>query len=66
MPVGVRRRVREQVKSAAQACPALWYPIDCGPPGSSAHVGLQARVLEWAAISFSSRSSQPRDRTWVS
>ena len=27
---------------------------------------FQARVLEWVAISFSRRSSQPRDRTWVS
>ena len=27
---------------------------------------FQARILEWAAISFSRVSSQPRDRTWVS
>ena len=27
---------------------------------------LQARILEWVAISFSTRSSQPRNRTWVS
>ena len=27
---------------------------------------LQARILEWVAISFSRGSSQPRDRTWVS
>ena len=27
---------------------------------------LQARILEWAAIPLSRRSSRPRDRTWVS
>ena len=35
-------------------------------PGSSIHGILQARVLEWVAISFSRGSSQPRDRTRVS
>ena len=35
-------------------------------PGSSLHGILQARVLEWVAISFSRGSSQPRDWTWVS
>ena len=41
-------------------------PMDCSPPGSSAHGILQARILEWVAISFSRGSSQPRDRTQVS
>ena len=40
--------------------------MDCNPPGSSVHGIFQARVLEWVAISFSRRSSQPRDRTQVS
>ena len=31
------------------------------PPGSSVHGILQARILEWVAISFSKGSSQPRD-----
>ena len=35
-------------------------------PGSSVHGILQARILEWVAISFSRRSSQPRDWTEVS
>ena len=35
-------------------------------PGSSIHGILQARVLEWVAISFSRGSSQPRDWTWIS
>ena len=38
-------------------------PMDCSLPGSSVHGVLQARILEWVAISFSSRSFQPRDRT---
>ena len=40
--------------------------MDCSLPGSSVHGILQARVLEWVAISFSKGSSQPRDRTQVS
>ena len=41
-------------------------PVDCSPPGSSIHGILQARILEQVAISFSRRSSQPRDLTQVS
>ena len=44
-----------------QTCPTLWDPMDCSPPGSSVHGILQARILEWVAIPFSSGSSQPRD-----
>ena len=36
-----------------QACPALCDPIDGSPPGSSIPGILQARVLEWGAITFS-------------
>ena len=35
-------------------------------PGSSVHGILQARILEWVAISFSQGSPQLRDQTWVS
>ena len=49
-----------------QLCPTLWDPMDCSPPGSSVHEILQARVLEWVAISYSRGSSQPRDQTQVS
>ena len=35
----------------AQSCPTLRDPMDCSPPGSSAHGIFQARVLEWGAIS---------------
>ena len=37
----------------AQSCPTLSDPMDCSPPGSSAHGIFQARVLEWVAIAFS-------------
>ena len=49
-----------------QLCPTLCDPVDCSPTGSSVHGLLQARILEWAAISFSRGSSQPRDWTQVS
>ena len=50
----------------AQLCLTLCNPKECSPPGSSIHGILQARVLEWVAISFSRGSSQPRDQTQVS
>ena len=36
-----------------QSCPTLWDPIDSSPPGSPIPGVLQARTLEWVAISFS-------------
>ena len=36
-----------------QSCPTLCYPIDGSPLGSSFPGILQARILEWIAISFS-------------
>ena len=55
----------EDVKwsEVAQSCPTLCDPVDCSPPGSCIHGNLQARILEWVAISFSRGSSRPRDRT---
>ena len=47
-------------KLVTQLCPTPWDPMDCSPPGSSVHGILQARILEWVAISFSRGSSQPR------
>ena len=38
-----------------QLCLTLFDPTDSSPPGSSAHGILQARLLEWVAISSSSR-----------
>ena len=50
----------------AQSCLTLCNPMDGSPPVSSVHGILQARILEWVAISFSRGSSRPRDRTQVS
>ena len=36
-----------------QSCPTLCDPIDSSPPGSPVPGILQARILEWVAISFS-------------
>ena len=35
-----------------QSCPTLYNPIDSSPPGSPVPGILQARILEWVAISF--------------
>ena len=55
-----------KVSEVAQSCPTLCDPMDCSLPDSSIHGIFQARILEWFAISFSRRPSQPRDRTQVS
>ena len=36
-----------------QSCPTLCDPMDCSPPGFSIQGILQAKTLEWVAISFS-------------
>ena len=42
-----------------QSCPTLCNPIDGSPPGSPVPGILQARTLEWVAISFSNLSAAP-------
>ena len=52
-----------------QYCSGVWFfrdSMDRSLPGSSVRGILQARILEWAAISFSRESSQPRNRPHVS
>ena len=41
----------------AQSCPAVYNPMYCSLPGSSAHGILQAQILEWVSIPFSRESS---------
>ena len=55
--VSVTNLTKMQDKPAAAAkslqwCPTLCNPIDGSPPGSAVPGILQARILEWAAISF--------------
>ena len=61
---GEQEKVKVKVKSLSRV--QLCNPVDCSQPGSSDHGILQARILEWVAISFSRGTSQPRDRTQVS
>ena len=58
--------LQESESEVTQLCPTFCNPMDCSLPGSSIHGIFQARILEWIAISFSRRSSQPRDWTQVS
>ena len=53
------------VCSVVQSCPTLYHPMGFSLPGSSVHEIVQARILEWVAISYSRGSSQPKDRTRV-
>ena len=53
-------------REVTQSYPTLCDPVDSSLPGSFIHGILQARILEWVAISFSSGSSRPRDQTRVS
>ena len=46
--------------SVTQLCPTLCDSADCSSPGSSVYGLLQARILEWVAISISRGSSWPR------
>ena len=44
---------RESMCLATQSCSTLCNPMNSSPRGSSGHGILQARILEWVAISFS-------------
>ena len=54
-----------------QLCPAPCNPMDHSPSGSSVHAVLQARTLEWVAISFSisfsiySTANTKYDFVWI-
>ena len=53
----------------AQSLSHVWLsvtPMTWSPPGSSLHGILQARILEWVALSFCRESSWPRDWTNIS
>ena len=59
---------RVHVCTQVQLLSHVWLgdSMDCSPLGSSVHRILQARMLEWVAISYSSGSSWPRDGTCIS
>ena len=49
-----------------QSCLTVCNPMDCRLPDPFVHGILQARMLEWVAMTSSRGSSQPRDRTHIS
>ena len=53
----------KRVSMCAQSCPTLCDPLDCSLPDLSVCGIIQARILEWVAISSSRGSSWPRDWT---
>ena len=48
-----RLKVPDAAAKSLQLCPTLCDPLDGSPPGSPVPGILQARTLEWVAISFS-------------
>ena len=71
-PVGIKVRKPQRPRDpkvkvlVTQSCLTLCDPVDCSRPGSPVHGILQVRILEWVAIPFPRRFSQPRDRTRIS
>ena len=55
----IQNKSDEKKVLVSHSCLSLCHPMDCSLPGSSVHGVLQARILEWVAISFSRWSSQP-------
>ena len=57
----VLRKVKVKVNESevAQSCPTLCNTMDYNLLGSSVHGILQARILEWVAISFLTQGSSP-------
>ena len=53
MRVSVQLAAAAAAPKSLQSCPTLCDPIDGIPPGSLVPGILQARTLEWAALSFS-------------
>ena len=49
----VKKAAAAAAAKSRQSCPTLCDPIDGSPPGSPVPGILQARTLEWVAISFS-------------
>ena len=61
-----KNRCHHACMLSCSSCTQLCNPMDCSLPGFSVHGILQARVLDWIAISSSRRSLWPRDWTCIS
>ena len=53
LPITAFKALHAAAAKSLQSCPTLCDPIDGSPPGSAIPGILQARTLEWVAISFS-------------
>ena len=53
----ISSRTLKSAQDEVSRVPTLCEPMDRSPPGSSVHGILQARIMEWVAISFSRGSS---------
>ena len=62
----IMHTIPQSESEVAQSCLTLCDPMDCSLPGFPVHGIFQARIPEWVSISFSRRSSRPRDWTQVS
>ena len=59
--LGTEEQNERKETLVTQSCLTLCDPMDCSLSGSSVLGILQARTLEWVAISFSRGSSRPKD-----
>ena len=55
----IAKVVTQGKQSVSHSCLTFCKPMDCGPPGSSVHGILHARILQWVANPFSRGSSDP-------
>ena len=54
----------ESESEVTPLCSTLCDPVDHSPPGSSVHGILQARILEWVALSFSNACMHAKSFQW--
>ena len=52
---------KKELLFSRQVMSDFFEPVDCSPPGSSVHGIIQARILEWVAISFFKEKKRERD-----
>ena len=65
MPGGLQSAAAAAAAKSLQSCPTLCNPIDGSPPSSPIPGILQARTLEWVAISFSNATFYGVANSWT-
>ena len=61
--ISIRRKLNMKML-VSHSCLTHCHPMDCSPPGSSVHGIVQARLVEWVAISFSRGIFPTQDVPW--